>query len=248
MMEPRKVLLIGDSHIYAIQAALAKKAKVPPGFSFEALRVGSHKNTKVKGDVTIDGAIEKVKSLSANDVFVTLLRGNEFNSVGLIQHPRPFDVMMPGETANQMQHGAEIIPVQTLRAFFTTSLVSGYGKLLLKLKGSCAAQMACLTSPAPKEDAEHIKRGAETYFRDLGISEIGVTPAPVRLKLWTLQQQALEAFCGANNIAYLDNPADARDEAGFLKRKYYAGDATHGNKEYGSLVLWQIACQMAMQG
>ena len=121
------------------------------------------------------------------------------------------------------------------------SLASGYGKQLLQLKSNCRSRVACLAPPAPKEDAEHIKKGAETYFRDLGIGEIGVTPATVRLKLWTLQQQALEAFCLKHGMIYLDNPVGTRDEAGYLDRKYYAGDATHGNKEYGSKVLWQVA-------
>lgn len=244
----RKVLLIGDSHIHAIQAALEQRNLVPPELEFEALRLGSRKNSKMTADVSLDGAVEKVKSLSADDVFVALLRGNEFNSVGLIQHPQPFDVMMPEETAEHMLPGAEIIPVQALRAFFTESLVTGYGKILLQLKYGCSARMICLTSPAPKEDAEHIKRGAETHFRDLGISQIGVTSAQVRLKLWTLQQQALQGFCRNNDIDFLDNPPDARDAAGFLKRRYYAGDSSHGNTKYGSQVLWQIACQMGAQG
>ncbi len=239
--------MIGDSHIYAIQAALEKLKLVPPALDFEALRLGAAKNGKIAGDVTLDGAIGKVKSLSRHDVFVALLRGNHFNSIGLIQHPQPFDILMPSESPEGLRSDAHVIPVQMLRSCFEESLTSGYGEHLLQLRRSCAARMVCLTPPAPKEDAEHIKKGAETYFRDLGINEIGVTPAPLRLKLWTLQQQALEAFCRANDIIYFDNPPDARDAAGFLKRKYYAGDATHGNKEYGSRVLWQIAGLMEMQ-
>ena len=240
----RKVLFVGDSHIHAIQEALKSRTDVPPELDIEALRLGSLENTKVAVDITIDGAIEKAKLLSAGDVFVAVLRGNQFNSVGLIQHPRPFDVLMPEETGEHMLLGAEIIPLQALKNFFFESLVNGYGRNLLQFRRNCAARMACLTPPAPKEDAEHIKRGAETYFRELGIGEIGVTPAPLRLKLWTLQQQALESFCRDNYIIYFDNPPETRDQAGFLKREYYAGDATHGNKKYGSRVLWQIASYM----
>ena len=240
-MHLRKVLLVGDSHIYAIQAALEQRKSVPPELEFEALRLGTLKNNKITGDVTFEEAMDKVKSLSAGDVFVTLLRGNQFNSMGLIQHQQPFDVMMPGDSPAALVDGAEVIPLQLLRSFFADSLARGYSKKLLTLKQNCAARMACLAPPAPKEDSEHIKKGAETYFRELGIGEIGVTPGEVRLKLWTLQQQALEAFCRTNDIVFFDNPYDARDERGFLKRKYYAGDATHGNKEYGLQVLWQIA-------
>ena len=62
----RKVLLIGDSHIHAIQAALEERNLVPPELNFEALRLGSPEGAKVKVDVTIDGAVEKVKLLSAD--------------------------------------------------------------------------------------------------------------------------------------------------------------------------------------
>ena len=240
-MKARKVLLIGDSHIYAIQAALKNHRLVPPDVDFEALRLGSPRKEKIIGDVVIEGAVEKVKGLAVDDLFVALLRGNQFNTMGLIQHPQPFDVLLPGDSADALQPDAEIIPLQVLRNYFTESLASGYGKQLLQLKRNCSARVVCLAPPAPKEDAEHIMKGAETYFRDLGISEIGVTPAIVRLKLWTLQQQALEAFCLKHGMIYLDNPVGTRNEAGYLDRKYYAGDATHGNKEYGSKVLWQVA-------
>ena len=189
----------------------------------------------------IEGAVEKVKGLAVDDLFVALLRGNQFNTIGLIQHPQPFDVLMPGDQADALLPDAEVIPLQILRNYFTESLGAGYGKQLLQLKSNCRSRVACLAPPAPKEDAEHIKKGAETYFRDLGIGEIGVTPATVRLKLWTLQQQALEAFCLKHGMIYLDNPVGTRNEADYLDRKYYAGDATHGNKEYGSKVLWQVA-------
>lgn len=240
-MEPRKVLLIGDSHIYAIQAALDDARLVPPGFDFEALRLAALKNNEMIGDITLEAALERIAALAPRDIFVTLLRGNQFNTMGLIQHPQPFDVMMPGPFAEHVEEHAEIIPLQVICSFFADSLRNGYGRQLIRLKRASAAPVACLAPPAPKEDGDHILRGAETYFKEHGIDKIGVTPAPVRLKLWTLQQQSLQAFCLEHGIVFLDNPPEAREDTGYLKRRYYAGDATHGNRHYGSLVLAQVA-------
>ncbi|WP_373503573.1 hypothetical protein [Aestuariivirga sp.] len=235
-----KLLIVGDSHIYALREALETKPELPDGVSIELLRNASEKNGTIIGDITVDDAVKRAAALTAGDLLVTHYRGNQYNTLGLIQHPRPFDFVMQSVDGGKLQPGAEVIPLQMMRKYFADTLRGGYGKIMLRLKAACPVRMVCITPPAPKEDNAHIVEGAETYFKQHGISDIGVTPAPVRLKLWTLQQQALAEFCKENGMIFLGNPTSARDQEGYLRRRYYAEDATHANAAYGVMVLRQL--------
>lgn len=234
------ILIAGDSHIYAIQDALAATPGLP-GLTVEALRVQAEKNGTTIGDVSFDELVARAKDLPSGSLVVTALRGNQHQKVGLIQHPRPFDILMHNADGGLLQKDAEMIPLVIMKQYFDGTLKGGYGRDLVRLKQASAAPVVCLAPPAPKEDAQHIIRGAETYFRQHGISSIGVTPAPVRLKLWILQQDALARFCASNGLIFLGNPEGTRTDEGFLKPEFYAADATHANGAYGRLVLAQLS-------
>jgi hypothetical protein len=243
-MTRRTVLIVGDSHIYAIKAALADTGADTFPFEFKALRLSTEKNGTKIGDIDYPDVLTTVAGMNEDDAVALALRGNQYNTLGLILHPRPFDVMVAGMPNLPEEAYAEIIPNSTARFFMSDSLKRGYGKMLTEIIRACVPKVFCLSAPAPKEDEEHIKRGAEQYFRDAGIDKIGVTPAILRLKLWELQQQALAEFCEDKGVTFLANPTGSRDDKGFLARDYYAGDATHANTSYGKLVLRQIAAAL----
>lgn len=245
-MTKRKVLIVGDSHVYAIKAAVDKIAGHRSDFEFVALRLSTQKNGTKIGDIDFPDLLGAVAHLRSSDALVTALRGNQYNTMGLMRHPRPFEVMIPGFADLPEGSYEELIPYATAYSFMFDSLKRGYGKQLVRIAKASAAPVFCLSAPAPKEDDEHILKGAETYFRDAGISDIGVSPAALRLKLWELQNRALAKFCSESNLAFLPNPPRARDANGYLARAYYAGDATHANAAYGSLVLDQIAGMLAI--
>jgi hypothetical protein len=252
-VKKRKILIIGDSHVHAIQSGLQELVPKRDDLDISALRIMIERGEKQgAGDVAFDDAMVMASSLSDGDVLATAFRGNQHNALGLMQHPQPFDIMMPG-IAPLIPGETEIIPLAMARQFFSETLRGGYGKMILRARAACKVRMACLSPPAPKEDNEHIQKGAETYFREAGIAEIGVSPPALRLKLWTLQDEALAQFCAENDIIHLANPPGSRDENGYLKRDYYFRDATHGNAAYGTLVVNQLidlagACGEAASG
>jgi hypothetical protein len=235
-----RILVVGHSHLHALRLALRRRPAGPA--EIELLRPLSDKGEGTVGDLPLEEIEARAAALGPTDLLALCLRGNQYNTIGLMQHPRAFDLALEGHSLGE----AELIPVAAMRDFFASTLEAGYGQLYARLARAGGAPVACLEVPAPKEDAEHIRRGAETFFRDRGIGEIGVTPAPVRLKLWTLQQEALAALCGRLGIAYLPSAAGTRDAAGFLRREFYAADATHANGAYGELVLRQIEAQAAI--
>lgn len=235
-----RMLIVGDSHIYAVKDALQRTPEPMKSRAIEALRISAEKNGKTIGDISLDQAVDRAAGLARHDLLVTMLRGNQFNKMGLIQHPKAFDVMMQDICTGAVRPDAELIPLSAMRDLFRDTLRGGYGKDLLRFS-LAKCRVVCVAPPAPKEDAEHIMKGAETYFRDHGIADVGVTPAPLRLKLWALQQDALASFCAEHGMVFMTNPPGTRDEAGYLKRGYYAPDATHANADYAALLLEQLA-------
>lgn len=238
----RKILIVGDSHIHAIQAALEQDEELPANFQFDALRIKRVKAGQPIGDIHMNDLLSAVGKLTANDVLVLALRGNMYSMMGLMRHPRPFDVIVPRLPSLRTEEYEDLVPYSTLYAHMLSAVERGYGTEALEIARSCRfAAVYFLSCPAPKDDEEHIMHGAETYFKEAGIAETGLSPPALRLKLWEVQQRVLSDFCSKNKLIFLDNPEDARDESGFLKRRYYAGDATHANPRYGSLVLKQVA-------
>ncbi len=240
-MAKRNVLIVGDSHIYAIKAAVEKATDQHPDFGFSALRLSAEKNGQKIGDIDLAEVLVSAETLRRDDALVMTLRGNQYNTMGLMRHPRPFDVRIPGFADLPDGSYEELIPYTTAYAYMADSLRRGYGKHLARIAKISSAPVFCLSVPSPKEDEAHIMKGAETYFRNAGIGDIGVSPAPLRLKLWELQSRALEAFCSEQGITFLPNPEGTRDASGYLDRSYYADDATHANTAYGTLVLEQLA-------
>ncbi len=243
-MTKRKVLIVGDSHVYAIKAAVDKIADHKSDFEFVALRLSTEKNGTKIGDIDLPELLTTATHLRSNDALVTTLRGNEYNILGLMRHPRPFEIMIPGFADLPEDTYEELIPYATASSFMFESLKRGHGRQLSRIAKVCAAPVFCLSAPAPKEDEAHILNGADTYFRDAGISDIGVSPAPLRLKLWELQNGALAKLCSDLKAILLPNPPGTRDANGYLERAYYASDATHANTAYGGLVLDQIVATL----
>ncbi|MBW9064485.1 hypothetical protein JNB71_14245 [Rhizobium herbae] len=243
-MTKRKVLIVGDSHVYAIKAAADAIAGHTGEFEFVALRLSTEKNSTKIGDIDLPDLLIAAADLRGDDALVTTLRGNEYNIMGLMRHPRPFDIMIPGFADLPEDTYEELIPYATAYSFMFGNLKRGHGRQLCRIAKASAAPMFCLSAPAPKEDEAHILGGADTYFRKAGIADIGVSPAPLRLKLWELQDRALAKFCSEARVTLLSNPPGTRDAGGYLDRAYYAGDATHANAAYGALVLDQIAAML----
>jgi hypothetical protein len=237
----RKVLIVGDSHMGAIKTALEEYSSTNDSFTFSTIRLPRKDAEPHPGEIRLPQVIERFAADPEEIALVMALRGNQYNTLGLIQHPRPFDIEMADVPVPVADEGVEMIPVATMDAYFRDSLRSGYGKHLVTLAQSSKVPVLCLQSPAPKEDNGHILQGAETFFVANGVSQFGVSPPALRLKLWTLQSRALAELCAEIGITFLPNPEGTRDSAGFLSREFYAGDATHANERYGRLVLQQIS-------
>lgn len=183
---------------------------------------------------------EAMRLLSAargSDIFISMLGGNQFNAFGMLQHPHPFDVYdkdLPSAVADGV---VTLIPSKVLDDAFDGYVGGRHFARLKALTQVFVGQSFIATPPPPKADDDFVRFNAETYFRQLGVESVGVSPALLRLKLWRVQVRALERLCRSNGLGIIYPPPGALDETGFLRVEAYGSDATHANALYGNLFI-----------
>lgn len=235
------MVFFGDSHTHAVIRALRDAAGA--AVRFEVHQMKRLKNDRDIGDVTVEEAHALVRELEPDDVVISLMGGNQHQILGLVQHQVPFDLFVDAADARPPA-GIECIPRQALRDIFGMALRGKDWTRLSRIKEGARCPVFHMVPPPPKEDAAHIGRRHETAFV-AGILDRGISPAPLRLKLWQLQGDVLRELGAETGIGILPPPEGSQTAAGFLKPEYYADDATHGNAAYGALVL-EVAARLAL--
>lgn len=237
-----QVLVIGDSHTHAIKQALKRRPTNTADFvQFAALRFPGVKNGRDVGDLSVDRLEEMVANLLPDDLVVSCLGGNQHQKLALVQHPQPFDVLLPDDVVPNPQADLRIIPYQQVVDLIERGIRTGRdGERLRRLRELARCHVVHLMPPPPKEDVSHVLSNPESPFAKAGIHELGVSPAPLRLKFWKIQALVLADLTSEWGISLLPPPSAALTPEGFLATRYYADDATHGNSLYGALVLEQL--------
>lgn len=240
----REITFVGDSHTDAIRAALVSGlVSAPANLRLLVKRRINPQKPSIGGDIHEDAIPGFAERARQADLIVLQLRGNQFNTLCLLQHPVPFDFEIRHPDIAPELHDVVLIPNALLRDYFDQTLKAGYGKVLKDIAERSNATVYCLAPPSPKRDHTFIIQNAEKVFKSLDIGRVGVTPASVRLKMWIMQNQSLEALCESLGIRFLWMPPGTTDDHGYLLEEYYARDATHGNAAYGACVVRQIIDQ-----
>jgi hypothetical protein len=239
-MSRRRILIFGDSHTHALQQALTKRAS-SANFDISALVLAKIKNNGEElGDISLGAATSMAAESSPDDLVISTIGGNLHQVVGLVQHPAAFDFIEPGGLSSPDPRTCVLIPYQTIWAFFESRLRHKDGQQITTLRDAAARPIYHLLPPPPKESAAHILQRYESAFEKAGIAAHGVTPAPIRLKLWRLQCAVLQSLCTEWGVHLLPPPEGTQTPEGFLKPEYYKNDATHANPAYGELALRQL--------
>lgn len=245
-MSTIRILVVGDSHTHAIKRALKARMQAPnERVEIEAYRFSSIKNDKEIGDLSTDQILSRISMMDSQDLVVSTIGGNQHQALSLVQHPVPFEMYMPSESGPSVVQEQSIIPYAQMWDVFERGLLGRDGTRLQQIRKVARCMVAHLSPPPPKEDAAHILKRHESDFAKAGILTKGVSPAPLRLKMWRLQISVLEKLTKEWDIEFLPPPAQALDANGFLAPAYYADDATHGNASYGALLIEQISGLLA---
>jgi hypothetical protein len=245
-MTSPQILLFGDSHSYAVQRAIERREAKGRPSPLAAHRLRKVKNNIVMGDTSFEDFLVMAGRLRPEDVVLSMIGGNQHAVFSTVQHPQPFDFLLPGESADTIEKGVTLVPYRTLAQYFDTGIRGRDGKSLEALRKATRARIIHLLPPPPKRDNAHILGHHESKFAQDGIADLGVSPPRLRLKFWQLQALLLEQFCSSLDIEVMPPPAAAVDAEGYLGPDYYADDATHANAAYGELILDTIETRYAV--
>jgi hypothetical protein len=239
-MSTRKILVFGDSHTDALKGAHQQRAASSGNADIRLMRLLEMKNGKEIGDVALEAATSMIAESNTDDLIASTIGGNQHQAFGLVQHPLAFDLIAPEAPVPHDSEPRMLIPYRAIWATFEKGLRKRDVRLMTTLREAAKRPIYHLTPPPPKESAEHILQRSESAFRNAGLATKGVTPAPIRLKLWRLQCALLQALCDESGVRLLPPPEGTQTAEGFLKPEYYRNDATHANVAYGELALRQL--------
>ncbi len=166
----------------------------------------------------------------------SLIGGAVHQDVGLIQHARPFDVVLPGQPNLPLTPGAEIIPYDAVQAAMLAR-TQPYLDIMSVVRDTVDGAMFHMESPPTYAD-EQVPTddpGFQQYFG----SDAAFSPAWLRYKLWRVHSGIVSAHCGTTGITFVSHPPQSVSESGFLQEPFH-GTPAHANAAYGQLVLAQL--------
>jgi hypothetical protein len=237
----RSLLVIGQSHIAAIRAAARVRREADP--CAPQTRVIHTLEPRYAPELVADESAFAAPLMAAirdqterhRPHIVSCIGGNVHNVMGLIRHPRPFDVRLtPHDVLGQ---GIEPLTQGLLRATLTHAMSRDLVRL--RLLAALSGSLIHLESPPPLQDDALILDRADAFFRDHDLIALGVAPAGLRHRLWKLHGMIMRDACAEAGIRFVPIPEIAQDEDGYL-HPTFAADATHGNALYGEAVIQQI--------
>ncbi|NHN37603.1 hypothetical protein G8764_09890 [Pseudomaricurvus alcaniphilus] len=225
-----KALVVGHSHVNCIQKAV----NLSSSKDFEVLNIRQLQKAKVLNKSS-DGLVDRTLLRNPSpDVICISLSGNEHNILGLVEDPNPFSV---GDfDLGSVPHDSSrwLIPRNIMLEVFTDKLTIFFNQAKSLCNSFPDAKKMYLNPPPPISDWMHITRHPK-FFKEV----IGRGPAPddLKLELYKIQTDVLKSFASDLGAHFVDAPPAAIDDRGFLRSEFYNDDPTHGNIEYGKLVV-----------
>ncbi|NWK95770.1 hypothetical protein DM806_08790 [Sphingobium lactosutens] len=229
----QSILVIGMSHVNAICGSL--DGDEDQDIQVTNLNKSPHIFDRRRNEIDCSG----FGDVQPNYIFLSL-HGNFHNVISLIENPVPFSV---GDTEQGHVPGDDaidrvFIPEDMMRAFVEAELQATtfihFPKLVAHF---AAAKIFHLCAPPPSGDQAHIRNFPGVFKDQL---HLRVSPLPLRLKLYRIQCELFRQACDQHGISFVDVPDAALSDSGALKRDYWNDDPTHGNLQYGRLVIDQM--------
>ena len=228
MISHSKMLIVGNSHIECIAAALLPDADS----KINCVNLGTmNTSQKMKAEQIVNRV--KVTSDTRPDVICLCIKGNQHNHYGIVESPRPFslgskDISAPGLNDSNRSFIPFTVMVDHLFETFDPVLI---GALYDAFPD---AARVLLNAPPPIGSWDHIVAHPR-FFAD----RISYGPAPkaLRLQLYEAQTEALRNISSLFDARFIDAPVECLDADGFLAPDYWVVDPTHANAAYGRSIL-----------
>ena len=248
----KSILAVGHSHLNALVRAYREfygKGSTGPGpFTVSFLQLHQDafqpniisENRKRRLHDAIEPHFQTVVKRDQPEVIVSCVMGNEYNTVGILNHPRRFDFYLPARPDLPTDENAEILPVGLVEDLIRARLANAVGLYLgmLSRAGTHAVKVH-IPPPPPVRENSYI----ETYPGQFGekVRQFGVSPPFFRLKMWKLTCRVLQRLCEEAGVNFHRLPDSVFDADGFLAQPFMNRDPTHANARYGQIILDNIA-------
>lgn len=191
--------------------------------------------------------IQGVKRLSAGlrarlrAPLFSLIGGQVHQDIGMLEHERPFDLILPEAPHWPLQPGAEIIPAATLQAELRHRM-RPYLELMADARSAISGPMYQLQSP-PISTLDEVPAEDPGFTAMFGHNRKISSPW-LRRKLFALHSALVEEACKRLGIIFVPCPPESMDAEGFLLPGLN-GTPGHASPAYGALQLRQIRAILA---
>lgn len=213
------ILILGESHTAAISRAIEA---TPDAHSISIdVRPGSDKS---KINFTLFDFYRP-------DKLVLAFGGTEHNIIGMIEGEPKFDFLWPPFDDFDQQRA--LVPASAIEEMLLMRMQGGL-KRALRVREQFDCPAFALAPPPPFLEIDE-KTTLPRAFSTL--LEAGIAPAAIRRKLHAVQSAVMKALYEDQGITLIEAPRGASDADGFLLRKLWGRDPTHGNLHYGQLVI-----------
>jgi hypothetical protein len=226
---------------------IAVKPGMLPGDALKALIISSQdwtplaKYSEQGGQRVLwahEGFIEALRPLQQQqegNTLASFLHGNGHAAISLLQHPAPFDFVLPGHEDLGMQPGFQPISHELIRKQimpYQVTTIAALSMMRMLLPGMRIVHML----PPPPSSEEQIRSKPELFASRM---ESGVTPLSIRIKYYLLANRLLREAMQNHGVEMLEAPSASVAADGSLRDGLSAG-ATHGNEAYGELLAAQL--------
>jgi hypothetical protein len=226
------ILCIGHSHLFAVQRAATLEGESIVAYNFWQIPGAV---TQHGDDIRFLDDIEHQLRSHPGPIF-SLIGGSAHNVLGMLVHPRRFDVVLPARPDLPLDALAECLPYGAVRGMVEAE-VTPFLSYMRRLRALSAGTICQLEPPPPSAEVSAAARDLLWGLTPHFMKE--VSPAAMRWKLWRMQADIVQQFCVDNGFDYLACPGAAVDDGGYL-RAAFDHDGAHANDEYGRLVLEQM--------
>jgi hypothetical protein len=254
-MQKIAAIIIGHSHLSSVIKHLMDR----PGeggsdtapieyYVFDTFRLGADFLFSIEKDggfilnPVLAEIIERRIPPESRRIYLSMFGGNAHNALTLLEHPRPFDVILAENPGLPRIEGAELTPESYIKAFIAQQAAI-YLLNMTTLKKAHDEPVFHIESPPPIGDNDFVQSHLEQYFRDQQ-AEPRVAPALLRYKLWRIHSSVVKMSCDANGIEFLPAPTEAMTPDGFLLPEGYGDDSTHAGPWYGGSILRQLEARL----
>ena len=203
----------------------------------------------IAGEFTTDGKPEikvhtqflnLLNSISKNaepNMLFSVIDGNEHSLLSMIQHPVPYDFILPTHPEMEITKGSQIIPYAVVEGQILDKIKQALLALRLIKSFHPYLQVFHVLPPSPIASEKQIMNQPEVFAQH--IARYGVSPASLRLKYYLAYQSIITREAEKIGVRILTAPEKSMDKYGFLLEDYWFA-ATHANVKYGKLVVDQI--------